>query len=307
MTTNQVESGLAYKARGSVETSDREAADELAARLARDLYDITAHTIAVIAIQAGVAEEALAGCPEPAREAIRAIRASSRQALAELKATVATLREGTAARGRLPGLMMATYVLIHGAGDSAWSWHLPAADRSSGVGGPSPDVARPPVADQRGGQVQVAGGGRAQHQHAAVVFGGAQRAERSGDEGRPLPVLPTQPLIEAGDRRAVRQGAQLVALLDDPVGFAQHQRGMALPAAVGPGRDPFHVAGVQWATLGDQPAAHHGRVRHDLAPFDGKNMEPAHGVVPVVLGEPIPERLAEQPAQGLQRGPGQVR
>ena len=87
------------------ETARRRAGDERL-RLARDLHDITANTIAVIAIQAGVAEEALRGCPEPAREAVRAIRASSRQALTELKATVATLREGeaTAARGPLPSL-----------------------------------------------------------------------------------------------------------------------------------------------------------------------------------------------------------
>jgi signal transduction histidine kinase len=88
------------------ETARRHAGEERL-RLARDLHDITAHTIAVIAIQAGVAEEALdrfEADPEPAREAVRAIRASSREAMAELKATVTMLREGAAPRGPLPGL-----------------------------------------------------------------------------------------------------------------------------------------------------------------------------------------------------------
>jgi signal transduction histidine kinase len=96
----------AVEAERTREETARRRAGEERLRLARDLHDITANTIAVIAIQAGVAEEALRDCPEPAREAVRAIRASSRQALAELKATVTTLREGeaTAARGPLPSL-----------------------------------------------------------------------------------------------------------------------------------------------------------------------------------------------------------
>jgi len=88
------------------ETARRRAGEERL-RLARDLHDVTAHTIAVIAIQAGVADEALDGCeacPEGARQAVRAIRVASREAMAELKATVAMLREGAAPRGPLPGL-----------------------------------------------------------------------------------------------------------------------------------------------------------------------------------------------------------
>ena len=97
----------AVEAERTREETARRRANEERLRLARDLHDITAHTIAVIAIQAGVADEALdhcQGCPERAREAVRAIRASSREAMAELKATVTTLREGAAPRGPLPGL-----------------------------------------------------------------------------------------------------------------------------------------------------------------------------------------------------------
>jgi signal transduction histidine kinase len=97
----------AVEAERTREETARRRANEERLRLARDLHDVTAHTIAVIAIQAGVADEALdrcQGCPEQAREAVRAIRASSREAMAELKATVTTLREGAAPRGPLPGL-----------------------------------------------------------------------------------------------------------------------------------------------------------------------------------------------------------
>jgi signal transduction histidine kinase len=97
----------ATEAERTREEAARRHAGEERLRLARDLHDITAHTIAVIAIQAGVADEALdgcQGCPEPARAAVRAIRAASREAMAELKATVSMLREGTAPRGPLPGL-----------------------------------------------------------------------------------------------------------------------------------------------------------------------------------------------------------
>ncbi len=88
------------------ETARRHAGEERL-RLARDLHDITAHMIAVIAIQAGVAEEALDGCDAcggRALAAVRAIREASREALAELKGTVTTLREGAAPRTPLPGL-----------------------------------------------------------------------------------------------------------------------------------------------------------------------------------------------------------
>jgi signal transduction histidine kinase len=97
----------ALEAERGREEAARRHANEERMRLARDLHDITAHTIAVIAIQAGVAEDALdrlEGCPKPVREAVRAIRSSSRQAMAELKATVSALRDGEAPRDPLPGL-----------------------------------------------------------------------------------------------------------------------------------------------------------------------------------------------------------
>ncbi len=76
-------------------------------RLARELHDTIASAIAVIAIQAGVADHALECCqtePERAREALRTIRAASLQALDELQATVTTLRGKAGGRGPRPGV-----------------------------------------------------------------------------------------------------------------------------------------------------------------------------------------------------------
>lgn len=97
----------AAEAERTLQEATRRRANEERLRLARDLHDVTAHTIAVIAIQASVADEALDGCetcPEPAMQAVRAIRAASREAMAELKATVTMLREGAVPRGPLPGM-----------------------------------------------------------------------------------------------------------------------------------------------------------------------------------------------------------
>jgi signal transduction histidine kinase len=62
-------------------------------RIARELHDVLAHTIAVIGVQAGVASEALADSPEEARAALRTIRQKTREAMAEIRATLGVLRE----------------------------------------------------------------------------------------------------------------------------------------------------------------------------------------------------------------------
>jgi signal transduction histidine kinase len=75
-------------------------------RIARELHDVLAHTIAVIGVQAGVASEALADAPEEARAALRTIREKSREATGEVRAALDVLREpeGDAPRAPAPGL-----------------------------------------------------------------------------------------------------------------------------------------------------------------------------------------------------------
>jgi signal transduction histidine kinase len=74
-------------------------------RLAKEVHDVVGHGLTVISMQAAVALHVLGdradGCGEVA-EALRAIRTTSRDALEELRATLAALPED--AHGRGPGL-----------------------------------------------------------------------------------------------------------------------------------------------------------------------------------------------------------
>ncbi len=61
-------------------------------RLARELHDAVGHQLALVAVQAGVADHVLESSPGAAREALGHVRAASRAAIAELHATVDLLR-----------------------------------------------------------------------------------------------------------------------------------------------------------------------------------------------------------------------
>jgi len=61
-------------------------------RIARDLHDAVAHNIAVISLHAGAAEQALAGRPADAREALREVRGASRTVLGEMQSILRVLR-----------------------------------------------------------------------------------------------------------------------------------------------------------------------------------------------------------------------
>ena len=62
------------------------------ARIARELHDIVAHGLSVIAIQSDAAEQALARDPALVGEPLRAIRATAQDALAEMRRLVGLLR-----------------------------------------------------------------------------------------------------------------------------------------------------------------------------------------------------------------------
>ena len=72
-------------------------------RIAREMHDVIGHSLAVISLQAGVAEHLLANRPEEARKAVTAIRGVSKQALTELRSELAALRgEGLGGVDRRP-------------------------------------------------------------------------------------------------------------------------------------------------------------------------------------------------------------
>ncbi len=61
-------------------------------RIAREMHDVVGHSLAVISLQAGVAEHLLDARPEEVRRAVAAIRRVSKEALGELRAELALLR-----------------------------------------------------------------------------------------------------------------------------------------------------------------------------------------------------------------------
>lgn len=61
------------------------------ARIAREIHDVIAHTVSVMVVQAGAAENQLDGS-HPAAEPVGAIRATGKQALAELRRVIGVLR-----------------------------------------------------------------------------------------------------------------------------------------------------------------------------------------------------------------------
>ncbi|MEU3878135.1 sensor histidine kinase [Streptomyces sp. NPDC029704] len=77
------------------ETAEAVTAERL--RIARELHDMVAHSIGIIAIQAGVGSRVIGTQPGEAREALRAIEATSRETLSGLRRTLVSLRQADAA------------------------------------------------------------------------------------------------------------------------------------------------------------------------------------------------------------------
>jgi signal transduction histidine kinase len=71
-------------------------------RIARELHDVLAHSIATINLQAGVAAHVLHDRPEHAAEALRTIKATSKQALREMRSILGVLREVDEVQPREP-------------------------------------------------------------------------------------------------------------------------------------------------------------------------------------------------------------
>ncbi len=72
--------------------ADAQAATAERLRIARDLHDMVAHSVGIIAIQAGMGRRIIDTQPAEARDALAAIEATSRETLAGLRRTVGALR-----------------------------------------------------------------------------------------------------------------------------------------------------------------------------------------------------------------------
>lgn len=101
--------GYALKARGDYLKAAEERAEEAEltreseasrrveaerVRIARELHDVTAHSLSAVSIQAAAAERLVDVDPAAAKESIAALRATAKEALADMRSMVGVLRSG---------------------------------------------------------------------------------------------------------------------------------------------------------------------------------------------------------------------
>jgi signal transduction histidine kinase len=85
--------GLAEQARAAEAEHSRQQVREERVRIARELHDVVAHTLAVITVQAGVGRRLMARRPEEAGTALESIETIGRTAQEELRVVLGLLRD----------------------------------------------------------------------------------------------------------------------------------------------------------------------------------------------------------------------
>jgi signal transduction histidine kinase len=99
---------MTRRAAAAAEDRRREAARQVEAerlRIAREIHDTLGHAMSVVTLQSAVAQEALEDqAPERTRGALDAIQSVGAGAMAELRATLGSLRAGSGERAPSPGV-----------------------------------------------------------------------------------------------------------------------------------------------------------------------------------------------------------
>jgi signal transduction histidine kinase len=95
---------LLAAAEARAEIASRQAVVEERLRIARDLHDVVAHSMSLIAVQAGVGAHLLRQDPDAAEKALSVIADTSRQALTQTRSVLGLLRGDDEGQPGLPGL-----------------------------------------------------------------------------------------------------------------------------------------------------------------------------------------------------------
>ncbi|MEW2414319.1 sensor histidine kinase [Streptomyces sp. NPDC046866] len=154
-------------------------------RIARELHDMVAHSIGVIAIQAGVGSRVIGKQPDRARESLQAIEATSRETLASLRRTLGTLRRSEpAALAPTPGLDGLDRLVAAAAEDTGVQVELV----WSGSPRPLPrDIELAAYRIVQEALTNVVRHARAGHCRVEVAYGDGEFALEVADDGRGLP------------------------------------------------------------------------------------------------------------------------
>lgn len=116
-------------------------------RIARELHDVVAHSMSVIAVQAGYGQYVIDSSPADARDALGAIQATSRDALEEMRRMLGVLRQQDAAPAPAVTAPPAAPGAAAPAGDSAAVPAAAAAAREAAAGASgAPGTAGAPAA-----------------------------------------------------------------------------------------------------------------------------------------------------------------
>jgi CheY-like chemotaxis protein len=152
----------------SAEQLARNAVGDERLRIARELHDVVAHSMSLIAVKAGIANHVADQRPQEARDALRVIEQTSRGTLNEMRRMLGVLRSETdeASLAPIPGL----------AG-------LPEL-RSTQVHAPTAGSACSPGCRTRRCRERHQGAGRRRSGTAARQFPGADRHRARSDHGR---------------------------------------------------------------------------------------------------------------------------
>lgn len=92
----------ALEAERSREEEAARRVEEERVRIAREVHDITAHSLSAVSIQAAAAERLIDRDPQAAKEAIGAARATAKDALEEIRGMIGVLRHGDDAKETEP-------------------------------------------------------------------------------------------------------------------------------------------------------------------------------------------------------------